>query len=165
MTLAHGTDRLESARLVLRRVTSNDLPFFTRLHALPDVGQLLYPGGRPRSPEETAARLKYALASYEQWALGYLAVLRKEDGALIGRLRLDGHDGRIRGTRARDSQRMVRARTGARGRRAAAVAVRGHGHSSAERPLAARRRTRRRASGRTDARGRSHGGSLGVASS
>jgi RimJ/RimL family protein N-acetyltransferase len=85
MTLARGTDRLESARLVLRRVTSNGLPFYTRLHALPNVAQLLYPGGRPRSPEETAAWLKYTLASYEQWALGYLAVLRKEDGALIGR--------------------------------------------------------------------------------
>ena len=36
MTLAHGTDRLESDRLVLRRVTSGDLPFFMRLHALPD---------------------------------------------------------------------------------------------------------------------------------
>ena len=43
MTLAHGSDRLASARLVLR------------------------------------------LASYEQLALGYLAVLRKDDGALIGR--------------------------------------------------------------------------------
>jgi [ribosomal protein S5]-alanine N-acetyltransferase len=69
----------------LRRVTSDHLPFFTRLHALPDVAQLLYPGGRPRSPEETAAWLRYTLASYEQLALGYLAVLRKEDGALIGR--------------------------------------------------------------------------------
>jgi RimJ/RimL family protein N-acetyltransferase len=29
--------------------------------------------------------LQYTLASYEQLALGYLAVLRKEDGALIGR--------------------------------------------------------------------------------
>ena len=85
MTIAHGTDRLESERLVLRRVTSDDLPFFTRLHALPEVAQLLYPGGRPRSPEETAAWLRYTLASYEQLALGYLAVLRKEDGALIGR--------------------------------------------------------------------------------
>ena len=37
MTLAHGTDRLESARLVLRRVAPDDLPFFTRLHALPEV--------------------------------------------------------------------------------------------------------------------------------
>ena len=85
MTLAHGTDRLESARLVLRRVAPDDLPFFTRIHALPEVAQHLYPGGRPRSPEETAGWLQYTLASYEQLALGYLAVLRKQDGALIGR--------------------------------------------------------------------------------
>ena len=85
MTLAHGTDRLESARLMLRRITPNDLPFFTRIHALPDVARHLYPGGRPRSPVETAAWLHDTLASYEQLALGYLAVLRKEDGALTGR--------------------------------------------------------------------------------
>ena len=85
MTLAHGTDRLESVRLVLRRMVPDDLPFFTRIHALPEVARNLYPEGRPRSPEETAAFLKYTLASYEQLALGYLAVLRKQDGALIGR--------------------------------------------------------------------------------
>ena len=85
MTLAHGTDRLESARLVLRRIVPDDLPFFTRLHALPEVARHLYPEGRPRSPEQTAAWLESTLASYEQLALGYLAVLRKEDGALIGR--------------------------------------------------------------------------------
>jgi len=85
MTLAHGTDRLESARLVLRRVTLGDLPFFTRIHALPEVARHLYPGGRPRSPDETAAWLRYTLVSYEKLALGYLAVVRKEDGALIGR--------------------------------------------------------------------------------
>ncbi len=85
MTLPHGTDQLESARLVLRRIAPDDLPFFTRIHALPEVAQHLYPGGRPRSPEETAAWLKYTLASYEQLALGYLAVVRKDDGALIGR--------------------------------------------------------------------------------
>jgi len=85
MTLAHGTDQLESARLVLRRMVLDDLPFFSRIHALPEVARYLYPGGRPRSPEETAAFLRYTLASYERLALGYLAVLRKEDGALIGR--------------------------------------------------------------------------------
>ena len=85
MTLAPGTDRLESARLVLRRIAPGDLPFFTRIHALPEVAQNLYPGGRPRSPEETAAWLQYTLASSEQLALGYLAVLRTNDGALIGR--------------------------------------------------------------------------------
>ena len=85
MTLAHGTDRLESDRLVLRRVVADDLPFFTRIHALPEVAQHLWPGGRPRSPEETASWLHYTLGSYEKLALGYLAVVRKEDRALIGR--------------------------------------------------------------------------------
>jgi RimJ/RimL family protein N-acetyltransferase len=85
MTLPHGTDRLESDRLVLRRIAADDLPFFTRIHALPEVAQHLYPGGRPRSSEETAAWLQATLASYEQLSLGYLAVLRKQDGALIGR--------------------------------------------------------------------------------
>ena len=85
MTLPRGTDRLESARLVLRRVAPDDLPFFSRIHALPEVAQHLYPGGRPRSPEETAAWLQATLESYEQLALGYLAVLRKDDGVLIGR--------------------------------------------------------------------------------
>jgi RimJ/RimL family protein N-acetyltransferase len=85
MTLAHGTDRLESARLVLRRIAPDDLPFFTRIHALPEVAQYLWPGGQPRSPEASAAWLQSTLESYEKLALGYLAVLRKEDRALIGR--------------------------------------------------------------------------------
>jgi len=85
VTLPHGTDRLESARLVLRRITPDDLPFYTRLHALPEVARHLYFGGRPRTPEESAAWLQSVLASYEQLALGYLAVVRKADGALIGR--------------------------------------------------------------------------------
>lgn len=75
MTLAHGTERL-AARLVLRRITTDDLPFFTRLHALPEVAQHLYPGGRPRSAEQTAAFLQSIFESYERLALGYLAVLR-----------------------------------------------------------------------------------------
>jgi RimJ/RimL family protein N-acetyltransferase len=85
MTLVHGTDRLESARLLLRRIAPDDLPFFTSIHALPEVARYLWPGGRPRSPERTAAWLQSTLESYERLALGYLAVLRKEDGALIGR--------------------------------------------------------------------------------
>ena len=84
MTLAHGTERLESDRLVLRRVAPDDLPFFTRIHALPEVTRYLGQG-LPRSPERSAAWLQGTLASYEKLALGQLAVLRKEDGALIGR--------------------------------------------------------------------------------
>src|SRR5271169_588335 len=85
MTLAAGTDRLESARLVLRRIAPDDLPFFARIHALPEVTRYLYPGGQTRSPEQTAAWLQATLESYEQHTLGCLAVLRKEDGALVGR--------------------------------------------------------------------------------
>ena len=85
MTLANGTDRLRSARLLLRRIRPDDLPFFTRLHALPEVAQGLYPEGRPRNSEETAVWLQRTLASYEQLSLGHLAVEREADGVLIGR--------------------------------------------------------------------------------
>lgn len=82
MTLAYDTDRLETERLVLRRITHDDLPFFTRIHALPAVAEHLYPAGRPRSSDETAAWMRYTLRSYEKLALGSLAVVRKDTGAL-----------------------------------------------------------------------------------
>ncbi|HEY1934254.1 MAG TPA: GNAT family N-acetyltransferase [Acetobacteraceae bacterium] len=85
MTLAQGTDRLESARLILRRIAPHDLPFYTRIHSLPAVAQGLWPGGQPRSPEQTAAWLQSTIESYQRLALGYLAVQRRQDGALIGR--------------------------------------------------------------------------------
>lgn len=85
MTLKRGTDYLESARLTLRRIVLDDLPFFTRLHVRPEVAHGLYPEGRPRSPEQVAAWLHATLASYERRVLGHFAVLRREDGALIGR--------------------------------------------------------------------------------
>ena len=84
MTLARATDRIESARLVLRRIAPGDLLFFTRIHAVADV--VRYTGhGRPRSAEETQAWLQSTLASYEELELGQLAVVRKADGALLGR--------------------------------------------------------------------------------
>jgi RimJ/RimL family protein N-acetyltransferase len=84
MTLARTTDSIESARLVLRRIAPSDLPFFTRIHSVADV--VRYTGhGRPRSAEETQAWLQATLASYDELGLGQLAVLRKADGALLGR--------------------------------------------------------------------------------
>ena len=51
MTLARGTDQLETARLLLRRIGPDDLPFFTRIHALPEVARGLcvnrHPKGTP----------------------------------------------------------------------------------------------------------------------
>jgi ribosomal-protein-alanine N-acetyltransferase len=84
MTLARSTDRIESTRLVLRRIAADDLPFFTRIHATADV--VRYPGhGRPRSAEETQAWLQSTLSSYHGLELGQLAVVRKADGVLLGR--------------------------------------------------------------------------------
>jgi RimJ/RimL family protein N-acetyltransferase len=85
MTLMHGSDLLQSTRLVLRRITPDDLSFFVRIHSMPEVTQYLYPGGQPRSPEWTATWLRATLASYELIQLGCLAVLRKDDGVSIGR--------------------------------------------------------------------------------
>jgi RimJ/RimL family protein N-acetyltransferase len=85
MTLAHGTEWLESPRLILRRIVPDDLPFFTRIHALPEVALHLWPAGQPRSPAQTTAWLQATIRGYEQLALGYLAVLRKTDAELIGR--------------------------------------------------------------------------------
>jgi RimJ/RimL family protein N-acetyltransferase len=84
MTLERGVDRIDSERLILRRINEDDLEFFARLHADPDVALYLGPG-RPRSFEESLTWLRSTLSTYENLALGQLAVLRKSDGMLIGR--------------------------------------------------------------------------------
>jgi [ribosomal protein S5]-alanine N-acetyltransferase len=84
MTLARSTDRLESARLTLRRIEQGDFDFFTDLNADPEIVRYL-PHGKPRSPRESLAWLQSVLRDYEDFGLGQLAVLRNSDGALIGR--------------------------------------------------------------------------------
>lgn len=84
MTLLAGTEAIETERLVLRRIEPSDLGFFTEIHTDPDVAR--YIGhGQPRPYSETAQWLDDILASYAAAALGQLAVIRKSDGALIGR--------------------------------------------------------------------------------
>src|SRR5512140_3253585 len=84
MTLAQHDSEIETERLILRRMTTADLPFYTRIHADPDVAQ--YIGlGRPRTVDETRVWLENILKTYEAVQLGQLAVVRKSDGALIGR--------------------------------------------------------------------------------
>jgi [ribosomal protein S5]-alanine N-acetyltransferase len=84
MTLAISDTSIETERLVLRRITTADLSFFTRIHADPDVAR--YIGyGRPRSADETRVWLDRILETYELFQLGQLAVVRKSDGGLIGR--------------------------------------------------------------------------------
>ena len=84
MTLAHDTDRIESERLVFRRIERADLEFFSRIHAEPIVARYLG-NGRVRSIQETQALLERYFETYKSLELGPLAVLRKSDGVLIGR--------------------------------------------------------------------------------
>ena len=83
MTLAPGTDRIESERLLLRRITRDDYEFFARLHATPEVVRYIM-NGQPRSAEESRAWVE-RVAMYTRTNLGFLAVVRKSDGRLIGR--------------------------------------------------------------------------------
>jgi len=83
MTLASGTDRIESERLLLRRITRDDYDFFARLHATPEVRRYLG-NGQPQSAEESRAWIE-RVAMYKHVNLGFLAVVRKSDGRLIGR--------------------------------------------------------------------------------
>ena len=84
MTLATSDTSIETERLLLRRMTTADLSFYARIHADPDVTR--YIGyGRPRTADETRVWLDRMLETYELFQLGQLAVIRKSDGALLGR--------------------------------------------------------------------------------
>jgi [ribosomal protein S5]-alanine N-acetyltransferase len=84
MTLAHDTDRIESERLIFRRIEHADFEFFARIHADPIVARYLG-NGRVRSTHETYALLDAFRETYKSLQLGPLAVVRKSDGVLIGR--------------------------------------------------------------------------------
>ena len=78
MTVAHGTDRLKSARLVLRRIAPDDLPFFTRIQHSPKSRSIIPEAARPRpkSRPHGCRPLSKAMTSARSH---YLAVLRKEE--------------------------------------------------------------------------------------
>ena len=84
MTLARGTNQIESERLTLRRIDQDDLEFFVRVHADPEVARYRS-HGKPWSSQESFAWFQSLQRTYEDFALGQLAVLRKSDGILIGR--------------------------------------------------------------------------------
>ena len=75
---------LETERLLLRPITLNDLDFFVRIQADPEVARYISTGA-PRSREESARYIESTIATYERYGRGQLAVVRKTDGALLGR--------------------------------------------------------------------------------
>jgi [ribosomal protein S5]-alanine N-acetyltransferase len=84
VTLLSGTESIGSERLILRRIDQCDLGFFTQTHADPDVARYIGTG-QPRSDAETQQWLASILHGYTNADLGQLAVVRKEDGAILGR--------------------------------------------------------------------------------
>jgi RimJ/RimL family protein N-acetyltransferase len=84
MSLLASDQTLDTERLLLRRITREDLPFYTRIHADPEVARYLA-HGNPRSPDETLQWLESLLVAYRDLELGQIAVTRKSDGALLGR--------------------------------------------------------------------------------
>lgn len=83
MTLLAPTEVLETARLVLRRMDASDLDYFIAIHQDPDVAR--YISGKPRPPAETEKWFQDVQDSYAHASLGPLAVIRKSDGARVGR--------------------------------------------------------------------------------
>ena len=113
MTLARATDRIESARLVLRRIAPGDLLFFTRIHAVADV--VRYIGhGRPRSCRGNAGVAAIdagELRGVGAWTARSAAQRRR---CAARPLRLERPGRRGRSALERHSSRVVRPRAGAR---------------------------------------------------
>jgi [ribosomal protein S5]-alanine N-acetyltransferase len=84
MTLAPGTEAIQSDRLLLRRITASELSYFVDIHQDPDVARYIG-AGNPRPREETEKWLDDVLESYARANLGQLAVIRKSDGVILGR--------------------------------------------------------------------------------
>ena len=84
MSLLAADQSIETERLLLRRITREDLPFYARIHADPDVARYLA-HGKPRTLEESTTWLNVVLEGYRTLQMGQIAITRKSDGALLGR--------------------------------------------------------------------------------
>jgi [ribosomal protein S5]-alanine N-acetyltransferase len=75
---------LETERLLLRPLTIDDLDVFAGFYADPEVMRYLG-AGRTMSRDETERSLRRMLRALEVDGFGQLAVVRKEDGEVMGR--------------------------------------------------------------------------------
>jgi RimJ/RimL family protein N-acetyltransferase len=75
---------LETARLLLRPLTRDDLPFLAAMNADPVVARYLATG-KPRPEAETRDWLEKTLRWYGEDGAGHLGIVLKEDGRLVGR--------------------------------------------------------------------------------
>jgi len=73
---------IETARLLLRMFSRDDLDDLSRIYADADVMRYLL--GHPLTRDETTGWLNYFLAGWEDYGFGWWAVVLKESGELIG---------------------------------------------------------------------------------
>lgn len=73
---------IETARLLLRMFSQDDLDDLSRIYADADV--MKYLSGHSLTREETSGWLKYFLDGWENYGFGWWAVVLKESGELIG---------------------------------------------------------------------------------
>lgn len=78
-------ESLETERLLLRPVLEGDLEFFVGLHGNRDVVRYLGSDGTPRTPEVTRAWLTKMRRWYREEHIGPYAIVRRQDGVLVGR--------------------------------------------------------------------------------
>ncbi|CAN5483865.1 GNAT family N-acetyltransferase [soil metagenome] len=90
--------------LILREWTAEDLDIFSDIHAHPEVAKYIGPG-RPRTREESLARMHLTLNHYEAHGFGMWAADSRESGQMIGRCGLQplGDDIEIGWTFAREA--------------------------------------------------------------
>jgi len=72
----------ETARLILRRFTLDDVPALAAIHADPMVGQFI---GGVRTLAETHSRVAEFIRDYDRLGFAKWAVVLRSDGAMIGR--------------------------------------------------------------------------------
>jgi [ribosomal protein S5]-alanine N-acetyltransferase len=84
MTLAPGTQYIETERLILRHITPEDLDYYVAIHGDEDVARYIGTG-QSRTRAQTEKWFHDIQESYRNANLGQLAVTRKSDGVLIGR--------------------------------------------------------------------------------
>lgn len=74
---------LETERLIIRKLTKNDLPWLIEMRARPEVYKYLG-GVKLQNPEAVTKRVDFYLDCYEKFGFGQCAMIWKKNGELIG---------------------------------------------------------------------------------
>jgi ribosomal-protein-alanine N-acetyltransferase len=74
---------LETERLVLRKLTEDDLPWLIEMRQRPEVNKYLG-GTRLQNPEAVTRRMGFYLECYEKFGFGQCLMIWKENGEPIG---------------------------------------------------------------------------------